>query len=194
MPRLLCRIGACSLAGVLLTVVVSWTLAVVYHRDRPMTIEDMIGWPMPKSELIAESLAAASIRGTPEKELVFIWCASAREFVAIHRATGWPLLALGTRVVEYDHKSASEIHQHRKLRSDTLKTTLPATILFPGFLLNTLFYATLLFTLFTTPKLIRRHLRRRRNHCPTCNYNLRGLAPTSPCPECGCVSPQRGGA
>jgi hypothetical protein len=61
---------------------------------------------------------------------------------------------------------------------------LPLRPLLPGFALNTLFYATLLFPLFSAPPAIRRHLRRRRNHCPTCNYNLHNL-PTPTCPECG---------
>lgn len=35
----------------------------------------------------------------------------------------------------------------------------------------------------------RRHLRRRRGHCPTCNYDLRGGVASGPCPECGGSSP-----
>ncbi|CAG0949762.1 hypothetical protein PHYC_00134 [Phycisphaerales bacterium] len=31
----------------------------------------------------------------------------------------------------------------------------------------------------------RRHWGRRRGVCPACNYALTGLAPGSPCPECG---------
>ena len=31
----------------------------------------------------------------------------------------------------------------------------------------------------------RRAFRRRRNQCPTCAYDLRGLPTQSPCPECG---------
>jgi hypothetical protein len=30
--------------------------------------------------------------------------------------------------------------------------------------------------------------RARLNHCPTCNYDRRGLPVTSPCPECGAVT------
>lgn len=36
----------------------------------------------------------------------------------------------------------------------------------------------------------RRHLRRRRGHCPACDYDLRGSVAGTPCPECG-VLPSR---
>jgi hypothetical protein len=35
--------------------------------------------------------------------------------------------------------------------------------------------------------------RTRRNHCPTCNYNRRGLPGASPCPECGSLPGHRPG-
>lgn len=64
--------------------------------------------------------------------------------------------------------------------------TLPLRPLWPGLLLNTTFYATLLALLWFTPRAINRTLRRRRGRCAKCNYNLRGRTLTSThCPECG---------
>jgi hypothetical protein len=55
----------------------------------------------------------------------------------------------------------------------------------PGFAINTLFYA----TLFAIPAPLVLWLTRRRRHrlgnCTNCNYNLTGLALDAPCPECG---------
>ena len=63
---------------------------------------------------------------------------------------------------------------------------LPIDPLFPGFLLNTLFYAIVVGAILALPlRLVplRRRRRARRGRCPTCNYDLAGLA--GPCPECG---------
>jgi hypothetical protein len=55
---------------------------------------------------------------------------------------------------------------------------------FPSFLVNTLFYAGLLWLLFAAPFALRRRRRIKRGLCPTCAYDLR--ATQSPvCPECG---------
>ena len=58
----------------------------------------------------------------------------------------------------------------------------PVELLFPGFLLDTIFYATILaLPLSLVP--LRQRLRARRGRCPKCNYDLAGL--DGPCPECG---------
>ncbi|MCI0630648.1 MAG: hypothetical protein L0Y44_08360 [Phycisphaerales bacterium] len=59
---------------------------------------------------------------------------------------------------------------------------LPLRVIWPGFALNTLFYATLLWLLFTTPGTMRRRLRIRRNLCPDCAYPIGN---NSICTECG---------
>jgi hypothetical protein len=59
---------------------------------------------------------------------------------------------------------------------------LPLLPLWPGFAINVAFYATLSWLLAFAPSTIRRIIRARRNRCPTCAYDTRGL---DTCPECG---------
>ncbi|MEQ9097114.1 MAG: hypothetical protein RIE32_12720 [Phycisphaerales bacterium] len=62
---------------------------------------------------------------------------------------------------------------------------LPLLPLWPGFLINTLFYALLLFGAWRLPGVLRRALRRRRGRCVRCGYEREGLDPHAACPECG---------
>ena len=87
--------------------------------------------------------------------------------------TGWPLLSLHGPLA----------HPHI---SDGLPRTLRALQamrpLWPGFLVNTLFYALLLWLIFFAPFAVRRALRRRRGACEKCAYPI-GTSPV--CTECG---------
>jgi hypothetical protein len=62
---------------------------------------------------------------------------------------------------------------------------LPLLPLWPGFLINTSFYALLTFALVRTPRLAIRIRRRRRGRCSACGYDRAGLEPGAACPECG---------
>ena len=59
---------------------------------------------------------------------------------------------------------------------------LPLTPIWPGFALNTFFYATVLWLFVRGPVVLRRMIRRRRGLCPACGY-LVGVSPV--CTECG---------
>jgi hypothetical protein len=63
---------------------------------------------------------------------------------------------------------------------------LPMRPLWPGFVLDTLFYAAIWFGLFFGFASAKRAIRRRRGRCPMCGYDLRG-APglAAGCSECG---------
>jgi hypothetical protein len=65
---------------------------------------------------------------------------------------------------------------------------LPIYILPLGFTLNTLFYAATWFVPLFGIRIARRTLRARRGLCTRCAYDLKGLAPSASCPECGQVS------
>ncbi len=62
---------------------------------------------------------------------------------------------------------------------------LPLLPLWPGFAINTGYYAPLLLIAWRSPGVIRRALRRRRGRCTACGYDRRGLAADGACPERG---------
>ena len=69
---------------------------------------------------------------------------------------------------------------------------LPLKPHWPGFAVNTLFYAALLWLPLYAPFALRRRFRRRRGCCIKCGYDLRG-ATHDRCPECGApYSPSAG--
>ena len=61
---------------------------------------------------------------------------------------------------------------------------LPYMPIWPGFALNTIFYAALLWLVTLAPFTTRRMIRRKRDLCFKCGYDLRGTSEIG-CPECG---------
>jgi hypothetical protein len=63
---------------------------------------------------------------------------------------------------------------------------LPLIAIWPGFAINTIFYAAILWGLFTLPGVVKRHRRRKRGLCPACAYPI-GTWGGEVCTECGAL-------
>ncbi len=85
---------------------------------------------------------------------------------ALRLYTGWPLRTLA---VDGWHHSG------------------PRMILWPGFAINTIFYAATLWLLIPGPFALRRLIRRKRGLCVACGYDIRH-AEHDVCPECGVLA------
>jgi hypothetical protein len=62
---------------------------------------------------------------------------------------------------------------------------IPVRPIWPGFLINTLFYAAIAAAARAAHIAHRSRKRRRNNQCPSCGYSLLGLTAPGVCPECG---------
>jgi hypothetical protein len=199
----LVKVIAAAASGTLLTFFSAWTCTLWSPPalNKPINKITMgwTGFPL-RSPLVNETHAHMTGIGFQ----IDVWRGAASNgdhYLEQVMAAGFPFPSLGSRVRQSSDMGtivteglSSGISLPERLgRTRVLisgvgsKGYVPVRPILPGFALNTLFYATFLFTLFSTPPAIRRHLRRRRNHCPTCNYNLHNL-PTPTCPECGPAS------
>jgi hypothetical protein len=112
------------------------------------------------------------------------------------QATGWPLIAMASESglapnFAHEHRYGIRLpweNENSPMWVRTYAATLPLRPLFPNFLFDTLLFAASWLALLLIPGALRRALRKRRNHCPNCNYDLRATPPPQPCPECGQIN------
>ena len=98
---------------------------------------------------------------------------------------GWPAPAL-RGAVDYSERRTFDVWP-AEIGTDMYGPPgLPYHLIAPGFAINTVFYAGVLWTLFAMPAALRRKRRIRRGLCPKCAYDLRG-SDSVLCPECGRV-------
>ena len=111
----------------------------------------------------------------------------------VENLAGWPLLSLHDVTTEIDD---CEGGRWRKLDTEFsgsievpelairrgLPSRVPISMLWPGFAINTISYAAILWVVFFVPGKLKRTLRRRRGLCPACAYPI---GTSTVCTECG---------
>ncbi len=115
-------------------------------------------------------------------------------YTAVSRRYGWPLMALAADETFRDGDPwglTSVWHTGLDVAPAwSLKSNYPIKPLLPGFALNTLFYALFPWALIILARTTRARRRRKRGHCPACNYDLTSTTtPLTRCPECGRAAP-----
>ena len=111
-------------------------------------------------------------------------------------AAGWPLLSFRRERIETMPKGISSIAtiDHGAISlppwvaRQGFRTVLPVTPIWPEVIINSIFYAGLVYGLFLGPCIVRRRLRTKSDLCPRCAYP-RGVSPL--CTECGSTLPDR---
>ena len=116
---------------------------------------------------------------------------------------GWPCRCVEAQVAEVkrrdvpvrtDFRPAVKLPEtlHFLRVREARYRVLPLRPIWPGFAINTIFYAALLWMLWLSPFVVRRVVRRRRGRCINCGYDLRGTSGGGGevCPECGAQSAQ----
>jgi hypothetical protein len=102
---------------------------------------------------------------------------------------GWPFYAVGFEYLSWntaplEEVATANVEWQRVWRFNQHASGLVPE-LWPGFALDTAFYGTLVFLLWSAPGVVRRRARLRRGACPACGYDLKGGSAGGTCPECG---------
>jgi hypothetical protein len=188
------RLAPFALTGALATIAAAWAASVVHDRldDSTYLIDTArIGWPwrVPASwprdctpewrDLSPGAEACSFVEPFQEPPEAPRLSPSQVRF-RVHRfRAGWPFYALGSIS---GHGADGGTFENGRIRI-WQGHIVPARPLL-GFALDTAFYGTLAFLLWSAPAAIRRRTRRARGRCPACGYDLKdNTAPI--CPECG---------
>lgn len=199
---------AALLVGVLVTVAVSWTLAMrpvftltLVRRDEAWALAPPPGWP-DRPLAGYDAVGSGALQQRRWIEAVDGDPLEPKEFHQLVWATGWPWPALCSehrsapgddqRWLDYATRGQPPIEGwHDAYIIDPAALTrgakaipgLPLRPLWPGFGMCVLVYAAAAWLLFVVPPVLRLHRRRRRGACLRCGHLL--VQGSERCPECG---------
>jgi hypothetical protein len=188
--RLRNRIALSVAFGVLLTLAIAWAC----HRWAPISnssssLMDMFAGNVPKGPWLVKPPpdwppTAVTLDGSGFGNRQYQQVPEGgqnRPVLAVFDA-GYPFYALRSWARTSDAPSGFEIHGVQVGTGE--RALFPILPLWPGLLLDVLLYSTATYLVCFGAGFVRRYRRRARGHCPSCNYDLSGLPPGSPCPEC----------
>jgi hypothetical protein len=207
--RLVLKLAACGIVGAVLTVAVAWGLTVwvaegtsTRHRNQSWSAWSAAlpsDWPTAPDSREVFALSGRTVVWETANR-TGQW-GGAEVFWLQENRAGLPLHALRSFEKHRGPRNGPTVyydvfpHLGDGLRIPdgvpfqvSGATSFPIDPIWPGFALNTAFYAALLFMLCSAPGFVRRRLRHHRGQCPHCAYDLRAT-PNTTCPECGSPSP-----
>ena len=212
MKRRLFKLALFVLLGAIVNVAVAWGCAMWSPVGLPMTradwTVDYLGFGYTrhaeKIQMIDSSYLEAS---EPLSAIYDRYQLLSFEITLIRRATaGWPLYGMKSDVnpdpfvrvgailpIEQEIKETPKesnfwkygisIPQSLQWFSWSTGRELPLRPIWPGFAINTVFYAVIVWLLWSSPFVARRMIRSKRGLCIKCGYDLRETS--GDCPECG---------
>ncbi len=213
MKRHLLIIAVFLLLGAVVNVAVAWGLAARVDVAAAPPVRGLSSSEPPRIHFTLRSRLGASrftysfhdkwvatVRGerlVPRPEVIPSWMGSNISNTSgvsrIEDARGWPALAMHCTVWKECEGRAVwggiRLAMNRNRRTSSLGfRSLPLRPIWPGFALNTVFYAAVLWLLIPGPFVLRRFVRVRRGLCPACAYPI---GESSVCTECGNSLPRR---
>jgi len=199
-------------AGAVINVAVAWGCMIhAYHNSKPLgpyvpdfvpTADDQNWWKRrsPKGMVPPDAVNEYKYVGYRERRvfgdgpLLNVNPPGTLRELSVRSRAGWPLAGVycewfsvadpqGPRGIGRVTRGCFDPASHPATASlSRVVPVIPLTPLFPGFAINTLFYAAVCWLLLFAPFALRRRLRRRRGLCPACAYQV---GSSDVCTECG---------
>ena len=189
------------LLGAIVNVAVAWGCArwprqamfIVGDKQAPSS-QDIAWWNEHVLESFASNVESAydcSDIGI-QTRVLYSATSQQRRVSALHITSGWPARSLAGEawdVIRLGQRSRW-LNREATFVDTNGRYALPLRPTWPGFAINTVFYAAILAILWLLalgPFTLRRAIRRKRGHCIKCGYDL-GHADHRACPECGAAA------